>query len=45
VGHVAFGAVVALAARRFVAGRGASRHGTRASLDSAQPAAGARDLS
>lgn len=45
VGHVAFGAVVALAARRFVAGRGANRHGTRASLDSAQPAAGARDLS
>jgi uncharacterized membrane protein YagU involved in acid resistance len=45
VGHVAFGAVVALAARRFVAGWGASRHPTRASLDSAQPAAGARDLS
>ena len=45
VGHVAFGAAVALAARRFVAGRGASRRGTRASLDSAQPAAGAPGLS
>jgi uncharacterized membrane protein YagU involved in acid resistance len=45
VGHVAFGAVVALAGRRFLAGGGASRQPTRASLDSAQPAAGARDLS